>query len=102
MTGVKMITCCYCGARDMMQMGKGKRVTLTCLSCGAPIRKVEMIKASEAPRGDAKAPERINKHRKGKHFEAYKKRKKGKKSFFSRILDDADDIFDLDDLFDFD
>lgn len=107
MTGVKMITCCYCGARDMMRMGKGTRVALNCLTCGAPVRKMEAVKASDAARAPAptpvKPPDKVNKHRRPPHYDAIRKRKKKKKkSFFAKIWDEVDDVFDLDDIFDFD
>ena len=105
MTGVKMITCCYCGARDVMRMGKGARVTLSCLTCGAPVRKVEAMKPAEAVAAaptPAKPPEKVNKHRRPKHFEAVKKRKKKRKSLLAHIVDEAEDFFDFDDWFDWD
>ena len=106
MTGVKMITCCYCGARDVMRMGKGQRVALNCLTCGAPVRKMEMVKPKEAVAAaaapPAKPPEKVNKHRRPKHFEAVKKRKKKRKSLLAGIIDEAEDFFDLDDWFDWD
>lgn len=104
MTGVKMITCCYCGARDVMRMGKGERVTLTCLTCGAPVRKMEAVKVAEAaaPKPAAPVPEKVNKHRRPKHFEAAKKRKKKRKSLLAHIIDEAEDFFDFDDWLDWD
>lgn len=101
MTGVKMITCCYCGARDMVRMGKGERVTLSCLTCGAPVRKVETVKA-DAPPPPERPPQKVNKHRKPKHFEAARKRKKKRGSLLSRLIDEAEEVFDFDDIFDFD
>ena len=87
-----------------MRMGKGKRVTLSCLTCGAPVRKMEAVKMSADPTPAAvRTPEKVNKHRRPPHYEAVKKRKKKKKkSLFSKIWDEVDDIFDLDDIFDFD
>ncbi|MFV0473967.1 MAG: hypothetical protein ACK5MQ_07125 [Pikeienuella sp.] len=96
MTGVTLITCCYCGARDVMRMGKGERRVLGCLSCGAPIRKIEPMKQGSAP-APAEPPKRLNKHRKKDRHHAWKKRKK-KKSFLHKLTD----AFDLDDIFDFD
>ena len=104
MTGVKMITCCYCGARDVMRMGKGSRVALNCLTCGAPVRKMEAVKVGEAaaPKPAAPIPEKVNKHRRPKHFEAAKKRKKKRKSLLAHIIDEAEDFFDFDDWLDWD
>lgn len=103
MTGVKMISCCYCGARDVFRVGKGKRVMLSCLSCGAPVRKMEVVR-NDAPSepGPVRVPERVNKHRKSDHYSAIRKRKKKRKSLISRVWDKVDDVFDLDDIFDFD
>lgn len=102
MTGVKMITCCYCGARDMFSMGKGKRVALSCLSCGAPVRKMETVRNDSPVPAPAPMPERVNKHRRRPHYEAVRKRKKKRKSLLSRVWDEIDDVLDLDDIFDFD
>lgn len=105
MTGVKMITCCYCGARDVMRMGKGARVALSCLTCGAPVKKMEAVTLAEAvaPHPPAKPPEKVNRHRRPDHFEAAKKRKKKRKSLLSRIIDEAEDFFDdWDDILDWD
>ena len=103
MTGLKMITCCYCGARDVMRMGKGQRVSLSCLTCGAPVKKVETVKVKDAiAAAPATPPEKVNKHRRPAHFEAAKKRKKKRKSLLAGILDEAEDFFDLDDWFDWD
>ncbi|MEM7525254.1 MAG: hypothetical protein AAF360_16170 [Pseudomonadota bacterium] len=104
MTGVKMITCCYCGARDALRMGKGARVTLSCLTCGAPVRKMEDVRIDAPTQPVAAAPpKKVNKHRRPEHFDAFRKRKKKKKkSGFARLWDKVDDVFDLDDIFDFD
>lgn len=102
MTGMKMVTCCYCGARDVMRVGKGARVTLSCLTCGAPVRKMETVKTDAPTPPPAETPKKVNRHRRPKHFEAIKRRKKKRKSIFARVLDELDDVFDLDDIFDFD
>ena len=105
MTGMKMITCCYCGARNVMRMGKGTRIALSCLTCGAPVRKMEVIKPNDPPPStSAPVPKKINRHKRPPHFEAAKKRKKHKKrkSLIARIWDEVDDVFDFDDWLDFD
>ncbi|MEM8752455.1 MAG: hypothetical protein AAGF90_05715 [Pseudomonadota bacterium] len=102
MTGVKMVTCCYCGARDVMRVGKGARVTLSCLTCGAPVKKVEEVRANAPAPAPIEPPKKINKHRRPKHFDAIRKRKKKRKSLFNRLVEEIDDVFDLDDIFDFD
>lgn len=98
-----MITCCFCGARDVMSMGKGERRSLSCLSCGAPMRKIEVIHQNEPlPKPARPAPERPLKHKKPKYHEAYRKKrgKKRRKSMFARIWDEVDDILDVEDWFD--
>ncbi len=103
MTGVKMMTCCYCGARDVMRMGKGARVALSCLSCGAPVLKFEAMKPAEAPPPRAPLPERINRHQRRAPHEALLTRKRKKRSsLVERIWDKVEDVFDLDDLLDWD
>lgn len=103
MTGVKMITCCFCGAREMMSMGKGQRRSLSCQSCGAPVHKVEMVHRNEPAPAPKQAPAKkhTGKYQPPKHKDAYrKKRGKRKKGFFEKLWDDVDDIFDVDDWFD--
>lgn len=102
MSGVKMITCCYCGARDVMRVAKGRRMALSCLTCGAPVRKMETVRADAPAPAPAEPAEKINRHKRPKHFDAVRKRKKKRKSASKRIWDVVEDIFDLDDVFDFD
>lgn len=103
MTGVKMMTCCYCGARDVMSLGKGKRVALSCLTCGAPVVKFEQIKTNDPAPERAPLPERINKHQRRAPHEALSKRKRKKRSsLLDRIWDEVEDVFDFDDVFDWD
>ena len=80
-----------------MHIHKGSRRTLSCLTCGAPVRKFEPIKTGEPPK-PAKTPERINKHKKKGWHEAYgkKRKKKKRKSLIASVLDEVEDIFDFD------
>lgn len=103
MSSTKLITCCYCGARDVMRVAKGERRTLTCLTCGAPMRKMEVVKSGAELPPRAATPDRINKHRKqGWHEAAHKKKKKRRKGVFAKLFDEAEDLFDIGDILDFD
>ena len=103
MTGVKMMTCCYCGARDMISLCKGKRVALSCLSCGGPVVKFETIKpaATSVPR--APLPDRLNRHQhRAPHEALFRRKRKKRPTLLARIWDKVEDVFDLDDIFDWD
>ncbi|MGB0926309.1 MAG: hypothetical protein ACPGVA_03800 [Pikeienuella sp.] len=85
-----------------MSMGKGQRRSLSCLSCGAPMRKIEVIHRDEPAPAPKPPPKRGLKHKPPKHHEAYhkKRRKKRRKGLFEKLWDEVDDIFDVDDWFD--
>ena len=109
--GGRIVICCYCDARSILPPDGAGR--LVCHGCGAPIRHVEMrepvhtakarrspdqARVKHAPPRPAEQPEAHGGH----HDACRRKRKSSKrpkkrKSLFSAL---ADDLFDLDDLFD--
>lgn len=119
MSGATLISCCYCGAQDIFKIHKGKRRQLSCLSCGAQMRKMTPVKVTEPvarPKPEAiPAPARAetphdkykskyekykSKYDKSKRHAAYHKKRKKKKGWMAELWDDLDDIFDIDDWFD--
>ena len=105
---LKVIACCYCGARSTLPRTKS-RVPLVCHGCGAAISKIEQIqpqieraqrdKTHRKPavphpaRPADKRAEKSAKRRKGK-------RKKGLWYHVTEAFDDIDDLFDVGDWFD--
>lgn len=110
MSGATLVSCCYCGAQDIFKIHKGKRRQLSCLSCGAQMRKMTPVKVAEpAPkpkpdpspaRNGHSRGEYKSKYDKSKHHAAYHKKRKKKKGWVAELWDDLDDIFDIDDWFD--
>ena len=117
MSGATLISCCYCGAQDIFKVHKGKRRHLTCLSCGAPMRKMSPIKVTQTAAKPTPAPEPAAakpvgdtykskyekykaKYEKSKHHAAYHRKRKKKKGWVADLWDELDDIFDIDDWFD--
>ncbi len=117
MSGATLISCCYCGAQDIFKIHKGKRRQLSCLSCGAQMRKMTPIKVTEpvakpkpvpapAPKEDkadkykTKYEKYKSKYDKSKRHAAYHKKRKKKKGWIAELWDDLDDIFDVEDWFD--
>ena len=120
MSGATLISCCYCGAQDIFKIHKGKRRQLSCLSCGAQMRKMSPVKVTEpgAKPAPAAKPATVakptvtgdkykskyekykSKYEKSKRHAAYHKKRKKKKGWVAELWDDLDDIFDIDDWFD--
>ena len=100
MSGAVLISCCYCGAQDIFKIHKGKRRQLSCLSCGAQMRKMTPIKVTEpiakpkvaanptpTPSVDARDKYK-SKYDKSKRHAAYHKKRKKKKGWVAEIWDD--------------
>jgi hypothetical protein len=102
---LKIVTCCYCGARSTLRPEGGQR--LVCHGCGAPIRRIEALAAKPMPRpGKASGRKPATPHpaeRPGDHLAKDRpaRRKKGKRKRggllhrLGKTFDDLDDIFDL-------
>jgi hypothetical protein len=108
----RILTCCYCGARSTL--AAGRRAALVCHGCGAPISRIEELQPAieRLPRRPAQAkpaiPHPADRHGGHKPHDRPARRRKGKRrkgGFWyglRRLADRADDLFDLDDLLDFD
>ncbi len=107
---VRIITCCYCGARSTLKRSKER--DLVCHGCGAPIQKLEglqpilerMPKTSGAAESRKKQPIPHRAERPHQHLDKDRpsRRKKGKRrkkrSMWYHVreaFDDIDDIFDI-------
>lgn len=106
--GLKVVTCCYCGARSTLSAEGGQR--LVCHGCGAPLKRIEALSPKSMPRPGASAgPKPARPHRAERPGEHHWKdrparRKKGKRrkggllhrlgKAFDELEDIVDDIFD--------
>lgn len=104
---LRVLTCCYCGARSTLGMRTSER--LVCHGCGAPIRKIAAVQPAlerKRKKGDHAKPA-IPHHAEGKREHLDKdrpaRRRKGKRKSKSRsvwyhiseALDDWDDVLDI-------
>nr|WP_254439964.1 hypothetical protein [Ruegeria atlantica] len=88
----KIATCCYCGTRAALVLRGKERHELSCSSCGAPLHDLKMLpKRKAAPSKTVRSAVSHTPPRKAK-------RKKKKKSMFSRVFDEALDV--IEDIFD--
>lgn len=108
-THTKIATCCYCSARTFLQPTARQGHELACASCGAPIHEMKWLKApaAAAPQPKAAKPRKQAKptrHAKPKKYAEWSKpakpckRRRKKKSLFSKVLEEAWDI--AEDIFD--
>ncbi len=102
---IRIVSCCYCGARSTLGPEGGRR--LVCHGCGAPIRHIEALTPKPMPRRGAAAgrrpatpqPAETAGHHLSKDRPA--RRKKGKRrrgGLLHRLgkgFDDIDELFDL-------
>ncbi|MCA0905311.1 hypothetical protein LCM27_02745 [Ruegeria marisrubri] len=88
----KIATCCYCGTRAALVLRGKERHELSCSSCGAPLHDLKMLpKRKAAPAKTVRSAVSHAPLRKTR-------RKKKKKSMFSRVFDEAWDV--IEDIFD--
>ena len=103
---MKIITCCYCGARSTLSAAPGTR--LFCHGCGAAITRLESIQADiekhkKSKKGGKKPAIPHNAERDYEHLAKDRpaRRKKGKRKkrsmwhHIGEAFDDLDDIFDF-------
>ena len=107
--GLKVVTCCYCGARSTLRAEGGQR--LVCHGCGAPLSRVEALSPKASPKrkphpGADSGPKPATPHPAERRREHHWKdrparRKKGKRRKggllhrLGKAFDDLEDIFDL-------
>ncbi|NVO54544.1 hypothetical protein HW561_01915 [Rhodobacteraceae bacterium B1Z28] len=88
----KIATCCYCGTRAALVLKGKDRHELSCSSCGAPLHNLKMLPKRKVSKVKTA---RADTSYSGSHKS---KRKKKKKTMFSRVLDEAWDV--IEDIFD--
>ncbi len=96
----KIATCCHCGTRALLRLGKGHH-SLSCSACGAPLRVLKAFPVADtALRSAVTHQPKTQKARKRPKIETakYKVYKKKRKSLFRKFAEEAfdfvEDIFD--------
>ncbi|MEM9045018.1 MAG: hypothetical protein AAGC81_09990 [Pseudomonadota bacterium] len=105
--GSRVVICCYCDSRSLLPKGESGR--LVCHGCGAPISVIERLepshnrKSKSKKRAQIRPAEHAGAHASGDYSYRRQKSKKGRKrkGLLYHLHDAVDDIFELDDLFDF-
>lgn len=95
----KIVTCCYCGARAALVLRGKERHELACSSCGAPLHDLKMLPlARTGARELVDRPTHMGFSGPAKNRPIKKKKRKRRKSLFSKIVEEAfdfvEDIFD--------
>lgn len=100
---IRVVTCCYCGARSTLEHGKGRK--LVCHGCGAGMKRIEAIQPVLERAGKSKhkkpaIPHPAEGDRKHLDKDRPARRKKGKRRRgmwyqVREAFDDIDDIFDF-------
>jgi len=91
----KIATCCYCGARTILQLTARSGHELACASCGAPIHEMKPLRTDRGKKADHddRAGYRKKKGFHDKHHAyADKNRKKRKRSTLWRVLEEVVDV----------
>lgn len=92
----KIATCCYCGTRAALTLRGRERHELACSNCGAPLHEMKMLKVP--PREKPRRTHRGYPSDRPWKDDRPKRRRKPKKSFTRRALEElwdiAEDIFD--------
>ena len=89
----KIATCCYCGARTVLQLTARDGHELACASCGAPVHEMKPLrtdrsKSRQAPKGYI---EDIHGPAKGQKSSKKKKKRKGGGGLW-RVLEEVVDV----------
>ncbi len=96
----KIATCSYCGTRTALKLTARDGHELACGRCGAPLHEMKALKESEhrAPKRTRPMPDPRVTHVDDAPYKSKKKRKKRKKPFWARALEEAFDV--VEDIFD--
>lgn len=95
----KIATCCYCGSRAVLVLGKGRH-ELTCGSCGAPLHDMKRLRSQPLPdrprkfypQDGARLPYRQA------HTSPKRRKVKKRKSLMQYLVKEAFDV--IEDIFD--
>lgn len=86
----KIATCCFCGQRTILDLRGARRHELACNSCGAPLRHMKSLKADAVGTPPARTRSRPPEPR---HRKPHGRKKS--KGLAARVLDIAEDVFDI-------
>ncbi|MEP2640526.1 hypothetical protein [Roseobacter sp.] len=99
----KIATCCYCGARAALVLGRDRH-ELVCSSCGAPLHELKRLPQEHPGKTELVRPSAVRKTRKQarphrpsksqKRRKPPKKRKGLMRHLFEEAFDVIEDIFD--------
>lgn len=88
----KMATCCYCGARTLLQLDARDGHELACGRCGAPLHEMKAMPiARDKP---AKPGKKVKSAGKPSKPKKKAKKRKGFAYWLGEALDELDDLFD--------
>ena len=94
----KIATCCYCGARSLLQLTARGGHELACGSCGAPLHEMKPVKLDRRSSKPAPKPSRPAPASRASWVpdEEYKrpKKKKRRKSFWREALGESFDVIE--------
>ena len=107
---VRIVTCCYCGARSTLERSKNR--DLVCHGCGASIQKLEDVqpmlekmhkarnpddrpKKQSIPHRAERPNQHLDKDRPARRKKGKYKKKRSMWYHIAEAFDDIDDIFDI-------
>jgi len=103
MPATKIATCCYCGTKASLVLAGKVRHELACATCGAPLRRLKMLRkepqqvaapvASPSQPMRPKRAEKRSKKRVNRPLKRFNISRLGRK-LFEEIWDEIEDIFD--------
>ena len=101
MPTTKIATCCYCGARAALSLRGSERHELACSNCGAPLHEMKNMPSAHKGTRELVHPSAIRSQAMNskKHRGEKPKKRKKKKGFAQRFMEEAfdvaEDIFDI-------
>ena len=98
----KIATCCYCGTRAALVLGRDRH-ELTCSSCGAPLHEMKRLRQDPVPtpgryQDQPKPPRHPRDRRDTRAYLAWSGKPKKRKGLMRYILKEAIDV--IEDIFD--
>lgn len=99
----KIATCCYCGTRAALVLGKDRH-ELACSSCGAPLHDMKRLRSDARSEDHRKSypPAHTNPYKRSKkdEYDAQRRkyRKKKRKGLMHHFIEEAFDV--IEDIFD--
>ena len=103
MPAIKIVTCCYCGAREALVLASETRHELACGNCGAPLRQLKMLRKAAVPvTAPAATPTRPEPKKHAQKRDKFTRNRPKKKSKFSKLRSELiEEVWDfIEDIFD--